>query len=242
MSFDPFALEEGGGGIEAFTGIVTDAYWQEGDYGVSLLLKSTFDNPELFPAKEDGTYTQFYAAGKGWSTGDAGETVTHEGGPDKNFRKDSGVGVLIGAIASIDGIRDSLPSDFDTRRAASYKGLHLEWGRVPVSKRKPKVDEDGNRVQDTQGKDIWVEVEVNQLLPVGIVGGTTSSNGSGSVDVTTLGLDMADQVTLSELAKTLEDGPFMVEVAKGYSGNSALMTALTKDTAGTKKALAESII
>lgn len=242
MTFDPFALEEGGGGIDAFTGTITQAFWQPGEYGTSLCIVSMFDHPELFPAKEDGTYTGFYPAGKGWNTEDGGESVVHETGDDgKNFRKDSGVGRLVAALGAIPGVRDLLPSDFDSRKASSYKGLHLEWGRVPVTKRKPKVDADGNRVLDASGKEVWGEVEETQLLPVGIVG-AASSNGAGTLNVDDLGLDMETLTALATMAQSTDSATFMVQVATKYQSNTALMTAVTKDAEGTRKALAEAVI
>ena len=85
---DPFALEEGGGGLDGFTGTITDAFFSEGEYGLSLQIKSTFDDPENYVRFEDGTFTQFYSCGKGWQTLDNGETAVHESGdPAKRFNK-----------------------------------------------------------------------------------------------------------------------------------------------------------
>ena len=104
-----------------------------------------------------------------------------------------------------------------------------------------RSDENGDRVQGSDGRDIWIEVEETQLLPVDIITAGTASSGAG-LDVDSLGLDTPTLVALATMAQATDDATFMVEVAKGHAGNTALMTAVTKDVTGTRKALADAII
>lgn len=232
MTFnDPFALEEGGGGLDGFTGTITNAYFQEGDYGLSLVLVSTFDDPENYVKFEDGTFTQYYSCGKDWTTPDAGETATHPGGADKRFNKSSKVGQLVAQVATIPGIADAVPADFSVYTAKSWKGLHFEWGRVPVERRKQVNGE-------------WTTVMENVLFPVAIAGGDKAAaggNGAGAVDVESLGLTSEQVNVLSVIAQGAEtDGKFLEALAKhpDVMGNSTFMGAVSKNTAGVKAALA----
>lgn len=227
---DPFALEEGGGGLDGFTGTITDAYYQDGDYGLSLVIKSTFDDPENYVKFEDGTFTHYYSCGKDWTTPDGGETATHPGGPDKRFNKSSKAGQFVAAVAQIPGIADAVPADFSVYNAKSWKGLHLEWGRVPTERRKQINGE-------------WTTTIENVLFPVAIAGqgGTASSNGTGTVDVNSLGLTTEQVNVLSVIAQTADtDGKFIEALAKhpDVMGNSTFMGAVSKNTKGVREALA----
>ena len=46
-------LEEGGGGLNGATGIVTNAYFADGEYGWSLVIQTKFDDPVNYPKFED---------------------------------------------------------------------------------------------------------------------------------------------------------------------------------------------
>lgn len=240
MSF--WDLEEGGqGGLNGATGIVTTSYFKEGEYGWSLFVDTLFDDPENYPKFEGGTFGRHFALGKDWSSTDGGQTAVHTSGDTtKRFRNDSGIGRLVAQLAKI-GLAEQRP-EFNPYQAASFAGLHLEWENVPVPKRAPKVDEAGNRVLDAQGKEIWEEVEgATLLLPVRLVG-DPAANGHAEFDVNTLGLDTPTLDALSTLAKEKGDADFMVAVATTYGSNKELMAAVTKDTAGTRQALADAII
>src|SRR5215831_12172089 len=120
-------LEGGdGGGIATFDGTTPGTYFNENEYGASLRLVATFDNPELFPAKEDGQYQMFYPCGKGWHVADDGARIVHDDGPDKKFRKDSDIGRLFEQLKKVEGLREARP-DFDPYVAKSYDGLHATF-------------------------------------------------------------------------------------------------------------------
>lgn len=226
---DPFALEEGGGGLDGFTGTITDAFFSDGEYGLSLRLVSTFDDPENYVRFEDGTFTQYYSCGKGWQTPDAGDTAVHESGdPSKRFNKSSKVGQLIAQVGQIPGITDALPADFSVYTAKSWKGLHLVWGRVETPGRK-QID------------GVWTDTVNNVLLPIALAGtGAASTNGAAPVDVNSLGLDTETITALSLIAQTCDtDAKFIEELAKqGLVGNATLMGAVGKNTKGVREALA----
>jgi hypothetical protein len=235
-------FEEGGGGLDGATGKVTDSYFQDGEYGWSWVVKTTFDDPENYPKFEDGAFTRYFGLGKDWTSTDGGETAVHTSGdPSKRYNKNSQAAQFALRLASIDGAQDAIP-DFSPYVAASIKGAHLVWKNVPVNKRAPKVDENGVRVQEN-GKDVWVDVPgATQLFPVALAGaGTPSSNGAATVDVDALGLNTEQINLLSVAAQTCDtDGKFIEALAKHpeVMGNSTFMGAVSKNTKGVREALA----
>ena len=235
-------FEEGGGGLDGATGIVTDAFFADGEYGWSLVVKTTFDDPENYPKFEDGSFTRYFGLGKDWHSVDGGETAVHTSGdPSKRYNKNSAVAQFVSHLAQIDDVQDAIP-DFSPYVAKSLKGAHLVWKNVPVTKRRPKVDANGVRVQEN-GKDVWEEVAgATQLYPVALAGaGSPSSNGAAAVDVESLGLSTEEINLLSVAAQTCDtDCKFIEALAKhpGVMGNSTFMGAVSKNTKGVREALA----
>jgi hypothetical protein len=228
-------LEEGGGGVQEFTGVVDEAYFSDGEYGVSLMIKIRFDDPENFPRFEDGCFTRYFSVGKGWSTRDGGDTVTHEAGDGKRFNKSSKIGALIGQMGSVPAIRESL-TDFNPYEAKSWKGLHLHWGQVPVEKRRRVKDDNGMET------DKWESYAATELLPVGLAG---SANGQApaTFDLATLtNVDMASLVLLGQMAAT--DKAFMEAVIANpaLATNASLMAAMSKNLSGLVAALKAEVI
>lgn len=232
MSFWDQATEEGGGGIETFAGTITNAYFQPGDYGTSLVLIALFDEPELYPQKEDGTYTMFFPCGKGWTTSDGGDTVTHDSGDtNKAYRKDSDAGRLFDQLKTVPGLRDAAP-DFNPYVAKSYTGLGFEFGRVPFEKRVPKRDDDGQTVNGPDGRPVFVDKAVNIMMPVALKGGTAEV---APVDIGDLDLSNS-QIAALGAAKT--DTDFMkVLMEEGLTGNPKVMGLVSSNLPGFKAAL-----
>ena len=234
-------FEEGGGGLDGATGIVTDSYFQDGEYGWSWVVKTTFDDPENYPKFEDGAFTRYFGLGKDWTSADGGETAVHTSGDaSKRYNKNSQAAQFALRLASIDGAQDAIP-DFSPYVAASIKGAHLVWKNVPVSKRRPK-EVDGKRVI-VDGKEVWEDVEgATQLYPVALGGSSApSSNGHGEVDVNSLGLTGEQISVLSTAAQTATtDGKFIEALATHpeIMSNSTFMGAVSKNTEGVRTALA----
>lgn len=235
-------FEEGGGGLDGATGIITDAFFADGEYGWSLVVKTTFDDPENYPKFEDGSFTRYFGLGKDWHSTDGGETAVHTSGdPSKRYNKNSAVAQFVSHLAQIDGVQDAIP-DFSPYVAGTLKGAHLVWKNVPVTKRRPKVDENGVRVQ-VDGKDVWEEVPgATQLYPVALGGAAkAASNGAGTVDLDTLGLSETQIHDLALVAQTVDtDGKFIEAVATKPEivGNSTFMGQVSKNTSGVRQALA----
>lgn len=228
-------LEEGGGGVQEFTGVIDEAYFSDGEYGVSLMIRIRFDDPENFPRFEDGCFTRYFSVGKGWSTKDGGDTIAHEAGDNKRFNKSSKVGALIGQMGSVPAIRETL-TDFNPYEAKSWKGLHLHWAQVPVEKRR--------RVKDANGleTDKWESYAATELLPVNLAG---ASNGQAPAvfDLGSLtGVDLPALVLLAGMADS--DKAFMEGVIGNptLATNPALMGAMSKNLSGLVAALKAQII
>ncbi len=228
-------LEEGGGGIQGFTGIIDEAYFSDGEYGLSLMLRIKFDDPENFVKFEDGSITRYFGCGKGWTSADGGDTCQHEAGDNKRFNKSAKIGLLIGQMGSVSSIRESL-AEFNPYEAKSWKGLHLEWGQVPVEKRRRVKDDNGIET------DKWESYQATELLPVGLAGapGTVSAAPFNLTTIT--GVDMPVLVAAASAADT-EKG--LMEAIIGnpnLATNPSLMAAVSKDLAGLYTALRAEII
>ena len=227
-------LEEGGGGIQQFTGTVDEAYFSDGEYGLSLMLRIKFDDPENYPKFEDGSITRYFGCGKGWTTADGGDSCQHEAGDSKRFNKSSKIGQLIGQMGSVSAIRDTL-ADFNPYTAKSWKGLHMEWGQVPVEKRR--------RVKDDNGIDTdkWESYSATELLPVGLAGGGVSA--ATPFDLSTVqGAD--DPVLLAVVNDAATEKEFMEGIIGSpmLATNPSLMAAVSKDLSGLFVALKAELI
>lgn len=234
MSMDLFTDFEEGGGITGFTGRISEAFFRDGEYGVSLVIRTTFDHPEDYPKFEDGTFTRYFSIGKGWKTDDLGNDATHESGdPKKRYNKASQVVRFVSAIGEIPGIADVLPEDASPYKASSFLGLHLEWGQKPVTKRQPN------------DKGEWVSVETTELLPVALAGDTATPNSNGHIDVDALNLTGEQQVALAKLASEVDSaGKFLAGLPKidGVMSNTTFMGAVSKDTDGLIRELAGTLL
>lgn len=233
---DFWALEEGGGGLDGFTGVIDEAYFSEGEYGVSLMIRTKFDDPENYPRFEDGCYTRYFSVGKGWTTKDGGDTIVHDAGDNKRFNKSSKIGVLVGQMGSVSAIRETL-ADFNPYQAKDWKGLHLQWGQVPVEKRRRVKDEHGI---DT---DKWESYPATELLPVGIGGSSSNGAAPAGFDLSTLkDVDMATLIGVAHLADN--DKAFMEAVIgnTALATNASLMGAMSKNLSGLVAALKAEVL
>ena len=229
-------LEEGGGGIQSFTGTIVDAYFTENEYGLSLMVKSAFDDPENYVRFEDGCFTRYFPCGPKWQTTDGGATASHPDGDTKRFNTSTKIGQFLAALNAVPGIEDVVDPTFSAYTADSYKGLHLTWGQVPVQRRRMKKDETG---ADTG---TWESYEASELLPVAIAGqAAPTADEVPSVDITTLGLSPEQNDAVLKLAATATtDAAFIEGVTKidGLVTLPAFMQAMAKDTAGLRAAFA----
>jgi hypothetical protein len=124
---DTFELSSGL--IEDYTGTISDAYFGfDAAYnnGGTCLLKLVVsaDDKTMF---DGGETTQIYTVGEGFEPINGGAQVAHESGKQKNFNKQSGVGLLIQSVADIDGGLDILRERGTAFDAGIWKGLHVEF-------------------------------------------------------------------------------------------------------------------
>lgn len=124
---DTFELSSGL--IEDYTGTITDAWFgYDAMYnaGGTCLLKLVVqaDDKTLF---DGGETTQIYTVGEGFEPTNNGAQVAHESGKQKNFNKQSGMGLLIQSVADIDGGLDILRERGTAFDAGIWKGLRVEF-------------------------------------------------------------------------------------------------------------------
>ena len=249
MSYWDQELEEGGGGVTGFVGRITDAYFDQGDYSTSLKLVAMPNDPENYPSMTDGTYTMFFGCGRDWVTRDSGETVVHQSGEPKAYRKDSKMGRLFEHLKTVPGLREAYP-DFNPYQAKSFRNLELEFGRIEIATRKPKRDGDGNMLNKTgdivkEAKDAeWFDATESLMVPIALVGQPTASTNGAGVDVNSLGIESATVTALAITAQTpIDDKTFMEELVKlGLTGNKDLMVAVSRDLPGLRKAFADAVL
>lgn len=238
MPFDPqkFKPEGDSGSRESkpYTGTVIDAWFEEGQYGVQLVLQNRLDEADQmeYHWMASGEDKRWFGAGKiavaktgprePWQVIGDGAAVKGDK-EDRMFRGDSDLGRLLNQLFSLPNVSD-LPEDFDPRVAASWKGLHIGWGPVPVVKR-TQVDGD------------WKDMTVNMDLPVSLGAGATAES-TPDVDLDALGLS-AEQVTaLSKLAQPgTSDSEFVGQAVVVIAGNAAATKVLTSNPTGFRQAL-----
>lgn len=156
---DSFELSSGL--VEDFDGTITDAFYtydaayNNGDSCV-LKLVVTPDEDGLF---DDGETTLMYPAGERFEPADNGKEVIHESGKRKNFNKNSGVGLLIGSVAELDGGIDLLKSRGEAWEAGIWTGLHVSFFGKEFSWTDRKArDENGNPVVHTYNRTLIREI------------------------------------------------------------------------------------
>jgi hypothetical protein len=215
--------ETGGGGLDGMTGIITNAYFKEGDYGWSLYLETTFDDPENYPKFEGGTIGRHFSIGKQFMSKDNGETSIHESGDEsKAYNALSGIRTLMRQLGSLEGVREAYP-DLNPHIAKSFVGLHLEWANVPIKKQKrnPETDQ-------------WEDVPGNtELLPVRLLGGAATAE---ALDISSLGLTTDQHAALAGAAT--DDAFMKVLLESGLTSNPRVMGLVSKDLKGFRAALA----
>lgn len=147
MASNPSTAWETEDGLTSkFTGKVTDAYWDEGRYGVQLVLvieSSEFDQP-----------TQaWYSAGKGVqliSDSEVDLTLVK----NNRFNTASGVGDLITYLKNNETLLQQVSSNGSPDNAKSFVGLEAVWERIEFKR-------------TINGE----ETSYKRLLPVATVGG-----------------------------------------------------------------------
>lgn len=129
-----------------YTGTVTDAYFDEGQYGATL--KLTVDSPELGQEVEN-----WYGCGKGVQLVSEKEVDLSLMKGEK-FNSASAVGQLITALKDVPALLEQVTTKGPPNFANSFVGLTAVWERVEFSYKR-----DGETVSYTR------------VLPVAVVGG-----------------------------------------------------------------------
>jgi hypothetical protein len=161
--FDPY--KPGSGLKSDFDGWIKDGVFTSEQYGTVLILMTDTDDGEEYPVR--------YAVGSGWDTFDGGETVQHPAGARQLFAASSGYSDFM-VFAMDNGAKDVLylrvKDGLGPRHAGNYNGLGFHWDMVERPTRRPKLDEEGQRMKDDRGRDVWENGTVQRLLPVRFLG------------------------------------------------------------------------
>lgn len=110
--------------IEKFDGTVTDAWFEEGEYGVTL--KLAIDSPQT-----DSELEQWYGCGSKGVQFVSDQQVDVSMAKNGRFNEQSGVGQLIKHVKSA-GLLDMIASKGGPDEAASWKGLKARFEVVEV--------------------------------------------------------------------------------------------------------------
>ncbi len=102
---------------ETFDATVSDAYFEEGDYGVQLVL--VLDNG-------DNEFNKYYGVGKKVTLVNEGE-VDCSANKNNMFHKSSAIGELVQALVADENLIGQVASKGSPREAASWKGLSATW-------------------------------------------------------------------------------------------------------------------
>lgn len=127
MGWDDEVDERSGGLLMAYTGKVTDAFFQDGEYGCQLNLHILLDHPEDHPNIPDGIVKNWYGTGPGWVAVQNGTAV--ESAEATKFNGNTECGRLVKQIQAIDPDGATLAAG-TTKQAAFYKALSGDWGPV----------------------------------------------------------------------------------------------------------------
>lgn len=161
--FDPY--KPGTGLKDDFNGWIKDGVFASEQYGTNIILMVECDDGEEYPVR--------YSVGGGWDTYDAGETVSHPAGSRQLFNSSSAYSDFM-TFAIEAGAKELLyqraKDGLGPRHASNYNGLEFHWEQVDRPVRRPKVDEQGGRVKDDRGREIWENSTAPRLLPVRFIG------------------------------------------------------------------------
>ena len=218
-----YETESANAAFSGYEGLVFDAFFVEGEYGVTLNMKVQLDHPELFPQIEGGLQTVYLPAGRGWSVRGDGTEIFADGA--KKIRADVPYGILLKRLsqgqmenmAELEAAHDAV--NFSPTNAAGWKGLRFRFDEVEYPTRRPKVDAAGVRVQK-DGKDVWEEGVAVRVMPtafLGVKGGATNGKVT-AVDIASLELSDDDAAFVSN---TIPD-------STGYDNFSATVLAAGK--------------
>lgn len=158
--FDPFKGESGF--KDDYDGVVEEAWFAAGDYGVNLHLKIIADDGEEVENR--------YPTGPDWETFDGGDTVEHPKGERKGFNKNTRYFQLIGTAMGLEGVegllreRSRALDGKGPKAAALWKGLKFHWNVMTESKT--------FKDKDTQEK---VTKDVSTVLPTAFLGTSEGS-------------------------------------------------------------------
>lgn len=123
MSTDPSTAWDTEDGLSSkFTGKVTDAYWDEGRYGVQLVLE--IESPEF-----DQPTQAWYSAGKGVQLVSDSE-VDLSLVKNNRFNTASGVGDMITYLKKEPSLLQQVAANGTPDNAKSFVGLEAVWERI----------------------------------------------------------------------------------------------------------------
>lgn len=107
------------GRIDDFDFTITDAIFENGQYGIQLKLTGNTDDLDV------PTTTIWVSVGtKGWTTKDGGETIVHESGKDRGFNKNSYIAKWLTRMIDDFGMEPALKErGGDPKIANSWVGI-----------------------------------------------------------------------------------------------------------------------
>jgi hypothetical protein len=145
--------------VEKFDGTVVDAFFEEGEYGVTL--KLTVESPNL------GNDTElWFSCGKKGIEYVSDQKVDVSLAKNGRFNDQSGVGLLISSLKKNPALISQVSSKGGPDEASSYKGLKARWERLQFGEKQdgtPRyatvpVDTYGAAQADTAGSDDAAEI------------------------------------------------------------------------------------
>lgn len=202
-TYDPYALSSGL--LDDFTGEITEAYfgtdaaYNSGDT-VLLILELATDNPDT------PTITEKLSCGTGWVIENQGASVASENGRNRNFNKNSRVGLFL-AHAAEAGALDTLRGRGTPMEAKTFQGLTFHWNRKPITG------------YDGQVKDVLLPSE---FLHDGKAAVSSNGNGNGSAPAES-GVSAALLAKLKAAAKKAADHSEFIDAGfaiDGVTGNA----------------------
>lgn len=114
--------------LDEWTGVVSDAHFKtDAQYqnGEVLILQLDFATED----SEDGTWSETFPCGKGWSTKDGGKNAKHESGAARGFNKATAMGKLIDRCVGELGMMDVLGGRGPATKAEVWVGLNFHFKR-----------------------------------------------------------------------------------------------------------------
>lgn len=138
--------------VEKFDGTVADAWFEEGEYGVTL--KLTIESPNL------GNDTElWFSCGKKGVEYVSDQKVDVSLAKNGRFNDQSGVGLLISALKKNPALISQVSSKGGPDEASSYKGLKARWERLQFGEKQDGTPRYATVPVDTYGAEAKADDE-----------------------------------------------------------------------------------